>query len=146
MRRQETTKADTTEQWALTPQQEMAVDLLATGKTVTDTAAALSVSRQTVSEWLNRHPGFQAALNSRRQELWAGMADTLRGLLPRALEVLKCELEGETPLPAAVHVLKACGLYGAPAPHGPTEVEDAVLAQRRRVYERMLTGLAAGPV
>lgn len=59
MRRQETTKADTTEQWALTPQQEMAVDLLATGKTVTDTAAALSVSRQTVSEWLNRHPGFK---------------------------------------------------------------------------------------
>ena len=113
---------------------------------MTDTAAAVEVTRQTVSEWLNHHPGFQAALNSRRQELWVGMTDTLRGLLPKALEVLKCALEGETPLPAAVHVLKACGLYGMPAPQGPTEVEDAVIAQRRHTYERMLTGLAAGPV
>jgi hypothetical protein len=40
------------------------------------------------------------------------MTNRLRGLLPKALEVLTCELEGEHPLPAAVHVLKACGLYG----------------------------------
>ena len=38
------------------------------------------------------------------------MTDTRPGdCLPKALEVLKSELEGETPLPAAVHVLKACG-------------------------------------
>jgi hypothetical protein len=132
--------------WTLTPQQETAVDLLASGKTITDTASAVEVTRQTVSEWLNHHPGFQAALNSRRQELWVGMTDALRGLLPKALEVLKGALEGEAPLPAAVHVLKACGLYGMPAPQGPTDVEDVVIAQRRRAYERMLTGLAAGPV
>ena len=132
--------------WTLTPPQETAVDLLASGKTVTDTAAAVAVTRQTVSEWFNQHPGFQAALHSRRPELWAGMTDTLRGLLPKALEVLQCELEGETPLPAAVHVLKACGLYGVPAPQGPTDIEDVVIAQRRRAYERVLTGLAAGPL
>src|SRR5713226_3345730 len=144
MTRQKPTNPDTPD-WTLTPQQETAVDLLASGKTVTDTAKALEVTRQTVSEWLHRHPGFQAALNSRRQELWAGMADTLRGLLPRALEVLKCELEGEQPLPAAVHVLKACGLYGGvPVPQGPTEVEDAAIAQRRRAYDRMLASVAAG--
>ena len=145
MARQKPTNPDTPD-WILAPQQETAVDLLASGKTVTDTAKAIEVTRQTVSEWLNHHPGFEAALNSRRRELWNGMTDTLRGLLPTALEVLKCELESETPLPAAVHVLKACGLYGMPAPQGPTEVEDAVIAQRRHAYERMLTGLAAGPV
>jgi hypothetical protein len=59
------------------------------------------------------------------------MTDMLRGLLPKALEVLKCGLEGETPLPAAVHVLKACGLYGMLPPRGPTEVEDAVLAEQQ---------------
>ncbi len=48
-----------------------AVDLLASGKTVTDTATAVEVTRQTVSEWLNHHPGFQAALHSRRQGLFA---------------------------------------------------------------------------
>ena len=100
-----------------------------------------------MSEWLNHHPGFQAALNRRRQELWVGMTDTLRGLLPKALEVLKSELESETPLPAAIHVLKACGLYGGiPVPQGPTEVEDAEIAQRRRVYDRVLASLAAGPL
>jgi hypothetical protein len=133
--RQKTTNPDTPD-WTLTPQQETAVDLLASGKTVTDTAAAVEVTRQTVSEWLNHHPGFQAALNSRRQELWVGMTNRLRGLLPKALEVLKCELEGEHPLPAAVHVLKACGLYGVVSPLGPTEVEDAVLAEQERRSER----------
>ena len=145
MPRQKPTNPDPPD-WTLTPQQETAVDLLASGKTVTDAAAAVEVTRQTVSEWLNHHPGFQAALNSRRQELWVGMTDALRGLLPKALEVLKCALEGETPLPAAVHVLKACGLYGGiPVPQGPTDVEDAAIAQRRRVYDRMLMSLAAGP-
>jgi hypothetical protein len=68
------------------------------------------VTRQTVCEWFNHHPGFQAALNSRRQELWEEMTDTLRGLLPKALDMLARELEGETPLPASMYVLKACGL------------------------------------
>ena len=100
MARQKPTNPDTPD-WTLTPQQETAVDLLASGKTVTDTAAAVEVTRQTVSEWLNHHPGFQAALNSRRQELWAGMTDALRNLLPQAVEVLKHELEGEARLQAA---------------------------------------------
>ena len=109
MARQKPTNPDIPN-WTLTPQQETAVALLASGKTVTDTAEAIEVTRQTVSEWLNHHPGFEAALNSRRRELWNGMTDTLRGLLPTALDVLKRELDSETPLPAAVHVLKACGL------------------------------------
>jgi hypothetical protein len=140
--RQKPTNPDTPD-WILSPQQETAVDLLASGKTITDTAQAVEVTRQTVSEWLNHHPGFQAALNSRRQELWAGMTDVLRGLLPKALEVLKRELEGETPLPAAVHVLKACGLYGMLPPRGPTEVEDAVLAEQQRQGERRRAALMA---
>ena len=142
MPRQKPTNPDTPD-WTLTPQQETAVDLLASGKTVTDTATSVEVTRQTVSEWLNHHPGFQAVLHSRRQELWIGMTNTLRGLLPKALEVLQCELEGEHPLPAAVHVLKACGLYGMLPPRGPTEVEDAVLAEQQRLKQRQYAALAA---
>jgi len=142
MARQKPTNPDTPD-WTLTPQQETAVDLLASGKTVTDTATAVEVTRQTVSEWLNHHPGFQAALNRRRQDLWAGMTDALRGLLPKALEVLKCELEGERPLPAAGQVRKACGLYGVPAPRGPTGPEDAVLADKQRQGERRRAALFA---
>ena len=54
------------------------------------------------------------------------MVETLRGLLPKALAVLKNELEGETPLPAAIQVLKSCGLYGAVGrPTGPATPEEA---------------------
>ena len=94
MARQKPTNPDIPD-WTLTPQQETAVDLLASGKTVTDTATAVAVTRQTV-------------------------------------------------LPAAVHVLKACGLYGMVIPLGPTEVDDIDLAQRRRVYERKLASLEVG--
>ena len=67
----------------------------------------------------------------------------MRGLLPKALEVLQSELEGDHPLPAAVHVLKACGLYGNVSPLGPTEVEDALLAEQERQSERRRKTLMA---
>lgn len=85
MARQKATKPDTAEEWTLSPQQQTAVDLLATGRTVTEAAEAVGVARQTVSEWLNQHRGFQAELNRRRQELWAASTDCLRALVPKAL-------------------------------------------------------------
>jgi hypothetical protein len=42
-----------------------------------------------------------------------------------------------------VHVLKACGLYGMLPPRGPTEVEDAVLAEEERQSERRRKTLMA---
>ena len=53
------------------------------------------------------------------------------------------ELEDETPLPVPVHVLKACRLYGMLPPRGPTEVEDAVLAEQERQGERRCAALMA---
>lgn len=136
MSRHKPTNSDTPD-WTLSPQQETAVALLAAGRTVTDTAEAIEVTRQTVSEWLNKNPGFEAALNSRRQELWDGMAETLRGLLPKALAVLDKELDGPQPLPAAIQVLKSCGLaQGLGRPTGPTTVEEVEQVQRQQALER----------
>jgi hypothetical protein len=119
------------------------VDLLVSGRTLTDTAAALGVGRPAVSDWVNHSPVFIAALNSRRQELFDGIVDELRGLLPRAVAVLKQELEGDTPLPAAIQVLKSCGLYGAGGrPTGPTTVKDADLANRQRASDRLMAELS----
>jgi len=77
--------------------------------------------------------------------------------------VLKAELEGETPLQAAIHVLKACGLYGGvAAPRGATDpqvlaaemrladdarqhaAEDAAITIHRKAYDRSLAGLHSG--
>jgi len=125
--RQKPTKGDASK-WELTPQQAAAVDLLAAGRTVSETAEAVGVVRQTVSEWLNQHDGFRAAVNQRRHELWAAVTDRLRSLVPKALDVLE---EGLTAgnVQAALGLLKAAGLHGLAAPSGPTTPE-AVEAER----------------
>jgi hypothetical protein len=128
----------------LTPQQGAVCDLLASGRTLTDAAAAVGVDRATVSGWVNHHASFQAALNQRRQDLWHDIVAGLRGLLPQALAVLQEELDGQGPgrLTAAVHVFKMVGLYGqVGAPTGPVTPEDVEQAQRRAVLERTQTVL-----
>jgi hypothetical protein len=121
----------------LTPQQAAAVDLLATGATVTDAAAAVEVSRQTVSEWLNHNAEFQAALNVRRRELWRDSTERLRSLVPQALETLQASLSDEKQgMAAAVHILKAAGLYALPVPTGSIHADEIESAEATR---RLLT-------
>jgi hypothetical protein len=132
---QKPTKADKHD-WTLTPQQHLTVDLLATGANITTAAETAGVSRQTVSEWKNQHLGFQAALNAKRQELWEAMTDRLRNLLPKALDVVAAELDGEQRLQVALHVLKAAGLYKVPTPDAPTEIPDLEIAREERKTAR----------
>jgi len=104
-------------------EQENAIELLILGKTDREVAEAVGVARQTVTEWRNKNAVFEAELNRRRRELWSGYADALRALVRRALEVLAEDLENERDLrlrqSAAVHVLRAVGMYGLEAPGGP---------------------------
>ena len=142
MSRQKTTNGDDSGAWVLTPQQERAVDLLAVGKTVTQASDEVGVARQTVSEWLNQHPGFQAGLNLRREELWAGMTDRLRALLPKAIEVLEGAVNDGS-IKAALELLKAAGMYGLGRPSGPTNAEDADSAAKERESVRRNRALFA---
>lgn len=119
----------------LTPQQEAAVDLLATGQTVTDTAAAVGVSRQTVSGWLNQDFAFQATLNLRQHELWAGLSARLRTMLPKALATLEAALDGGD-MRAALAVLKLAAVPVAPS--GATDAGDLEAEAAERVSERAL--------
>lgn len=130
---------------SLTSQQELAVDLLASGRTVTQTADALQVARQTVSLWRNQHHAFIAALNERRQELWDSASDKLRALVPTALEVLETELaSGKDKVNAAAHVLKACGLTNLPRPSGPTTVEEAKLDEEQKKHLQFIKAVSVG--
>ena len=79
----------------LTATQEKALLLLASGETVTATAEAVGVSRQTVSEWANRDPEFIAALNSVRQEVLDAGADKLRGMVEKALDAVEAGFDSE---------------------------------------------------
>jgi hypothetical protein len=142
MAKRNLTNPNTTPDWSLSQQQQTAVALVVTGKNIQETADAIGVQRPTVSQWLNHDPAFIAAVNARRQELWDGLVDELRGMLPRAMQVLKQELEGEAPLQAAVQILKAAGFYGSVGrPTGPTTPADVDLENRQRASERLMTEL-----
>ena len=130
------TPVESAQEWTLTAEQARPLTCSPLGRLVSETAVALEVPVQTVSEWCRSHPGVQAELNARRQELWTGTTDRLRSLLPKALEVLAEELKGENRLHAAVHVLKACRLYGAELPLGPTDVGEIVIVEKERVKKR----------
>ena len=130
---------------ALTPQQLAAVDLLAAGRTVTQAADALEIARQTVSQWLNQHCGFQAALNERRQELWDTASDKLRNLLPTALEVLESELaNGKDKVNAAALILKSAGLSSLSRPSGPVTAKEVKLDRDFQQHQKLWQAVAIG--
>jgi len=71
-----------------TPVQDLAIEVLVGGGTTLSAAEEAGVARQTVSLWRNHHPGFKAALNSRRRELLTERADRIRDLDAQALAVM----------------------------------------------------------
>ncbi|MDD5453443.1 MAG: phBC6A51 family helix-turn-helix protein [Candidatus Bipolaricaulis sp.] len=140
------TKTDISRQRSV--KQENAVDLLVTGKTDTEVAEAVGVTRQTVNEWKNHDPVFVAALNERREELWRSGREHLRSLVVQAVKTLENDLNGPDPKLrqlAAVHVLKAVGMYGkqnfspcgAVTPEG-VEGEWKRLQDSARLFEGLL--------
>lgn len=130
----------------LTPAQAAALDRLATGSTVTATAEAVGASRQTVSEWLNRNPAFQAALNRRRAEVWGEAADRLRALLPRALDRIEAAIDSDGPegLQAAIALLRLAKIDPMPAGStDPGEIEvELVEAAREMGTRRLFAGMS----
>lgn len=131
----------------LTLAQQNAIDLLAAGLRDAEVAERTGVSRQTVNGWRNHEPAFQAALNARRADLWAGAVDRLRALLPMALEVLAERLEGARDPRFALEVLRLAAIPQASLAHpGPTTAEDVRRAEARQQQDRMLEDLlsAAG--
>lgn len=74
---------------ALSANQTKAIFLLASGETVTATAEAIGLSRQTVSQWVNNDPEFQAELNRMRKEMLNSATDRLRALTAQALEAVE---------------------------------------------------------
>jgi predicted transcriptional regulator len=141
MTRQNQTNPDTSRP-ELTPQQAAAVDLLALGRTITEVAEAVGVTRQTVSGWLNQQPEFQAALNRKRRELWEGWRDRLRAMLPSALDVIESELEKGN-LKAALEIVKTARFEGLEAPNALTEAEDIEIETIQRESNRRQRALLA---
>ena len=95
----------------LTEKQQTAIELLAAGTSVSETARQLGVTRATVSRWANQDVAFFTALNQVRRDMHESHRDQLRSLAGRALGVLEELLDKETPphlrFRAAVAVIEA---------------------------------------
>ena len=100
----------------LTVQQEKAIQLLMLGGSDQSVADELEVARQTVNNWKHNDAAFAARLNNERQALWSPHREKLRSLVAQAVEVLaedmNTKMEPKLRQNAAIHVLKAVGLYG----------------------------------
>lgn len=122
-----------------------AVDLLAAGKTDTETADLLGHHRTTVTKRGLYDPEFQAALNRRRAGVWGAVANRLRAL--DALDALAGALDAPVPatrLESASAILK----LAAPSPHdltpGPSEADEIVrrvVDHRRQLHQAELDNL-----
>ncbi|MCL4325092.1 MAG: hypothetical protein M1144_06510 [Candidatus Thermoplasmatota archaeon] len=121
-------------------EQQNAIDLLVLGKTDAEVGESVGVSRQSVCDWRNHDALFMVELNRQRQELWGSHKQQLRSLLGRAVQTLADNLESEDKAlrqAAAVHVLKATGLYGSQLePHGPTSGEEVEREWERAAVAR----------
>jgi hypothetical protein len=129
---------------ALPVPQERALAALLTGATVTATARAAGVTRQTVHRWLSDDPAFIAAYNLSRRETGDAVQQNLRLLSAQAVKALRRALTSRrTPdavkVRAAVEVLKLT----AAAPDGPTDFQDARALVARRKGARRRAALVA---
>jgi hypothetical protein len=136
------TNPDAAPAGSVSEQQKTAITLLISGRNLQEVADMIGVQRPTISLWLHHVAPFQAELNARRQEAFDSMIERLRALLPKALDVIEAQLQGDNPLPAAIQILRSCGLaQGLGRPSGPATVEEAERAQRQREIEQASTAL-----
>ncbi|MFL5911208.1 MAG: hypothetical protein ACJ768_11625 [Gaiellaceae bacterium] len=106
------TATDGNEMQPLNAKQMLAVDLLASGCSDREAAAELDVDRATIWRWRNHNADFQTALNGRRKEVWEGLQDRFRNLIPRAFDTIEQAIAGGDSR-AALALLKLSGLGAA---------------------------------
>lgn len=84
--------------YELTADQAAALEQLLSGQTVTAAAAAVGVSRETVSRWRNNDPAFQAAYNAALQSAYDAMNRKILDARARAVEALADMLDADDKL------------------------------------------------
>ena len=99
----------------LTVAQRNAIDLLITGATDAGVANVVGVKQTTVAKWRLYDPLFKVELNRLRAEAWGGASDSLRLVIPMALDTMRDQLRvGPSRGRLALDLLSRIGLMGKP--------------------------------
>lgn len=111
----------------------IAVERLAAGDTVTATAVAAGVARETVHRWLRHDAEFQASLNRTRGELADATERTLLVAAQQAADTLSQAVRTGD-VRASLAVLRGLGFLCGKAPVVGSP-ESTVLAEERKLSE-----------
>ena len=135
------TKPDISRQKELSVRQANAIDLLLTGKTDSEVAKAVRVTRQTVNGWRNGNPEFMVELSARRVSLWEAQDDRIRDLVPQAVDLLRTKIQDGN-LAAAVQLLKSAGFYsGDRRPSRPGDAAEIYARMERDLRPKLMAAL-----
>jgi hypothetical protein len=107
----------------LDPIQLTVLEALLAGRTITDAAAAVGVSRTTVHRWLKDDYLFRAEVNAARHALRQMALARLDALCERSIEVLRGALDQASDTRVALEVLKGCGVLGGDRAIGTSDAD-----------------------
>jgi len=122
----------------LATSQQTALELMVTGKSITQTAREAGVARSTIYEWLRHDPVFQAAYNQWHDQLEESCRSRLMTLTDKATDAIEKALENGDSR-AALQLLKGMGLI-RPKAVGPTDAEE-IRAKAEMAKEKKRIGV-----
>ena len=79
----------------LTPQQEIAIEMVMEGKTDLEISKRLKMCRQTINEWRNHNMDFIFELQRRREQTWEKRRDKLSRVVDKAFDILIKNLDNK---------------------------------------------------
>jgi hypothetical protein len=116
---------------SLSDKQELALEKLAAGLSISKAAEAAGVTRQTVYSWLDKDPNFAAAFNLWRREMIASNRARGLSMSELALDTVANAMEAGN-AHVALQVAKATG---ALAPQQPGQTDPQFLSRRRMLRQ-----------
>jgi hypothetical protein len=79
----------------LTPQQEIAIEMMMDGKTDLEISKKLKMRRQTINEWRNHNMDFICELQLRRNQVWEKQRDKMSQAVDKAFDILIKNLDNK---------------------------------------------------
>lgn len=128
----------------LSANQLRAIELIVSGRSITDTALELGLSRETVSRW-KRNPNFIAELHQQQTDLILTARNRLQRMAMKAIDVIETNLNGGS-LKAATQVLKMINIYEQQIPETNLEVIVRYQAEEMAIKEMNKIPFMKNPV
>ena len=117
------------------------VDLLASGKTISETAVALDVSRADCERVVPVSCGSAGGVEYSRTGVVGRSHRPVASTVAESARVLAEEMKKGEPVACGRACMKACRLYGAEVPTGSTDVEEIAVTEKERSKEKTATGI-----